>query len=126
MDPYLISLRIRRRVAAETNAIVRLQVQLRDKLATAIVLGRKGSMHEVFTEDRFSHDQLMAAAKEGLLYAEEQQAVWAFAAGLDTDTGLPVLMEPCKEAFRRRQLDNGQHGEQKQLALKPAENPTIQ
>lgn len=117
MDPYLITMTIHERVEATPDKIVRLRVDLRDHKRRALVLGRKGNIYPVEHEDRFNGQQLLAAAKEGLLYAERHIGVKAFAASLDEGTDLPLLMEEYQTAFRRRQLDNSLPVQQ-QLNLK--------
>lgn len=124
MDPHLISITTLDRVKPDPNDIVRLRVQLRTGNAHVLLLGRKGSMHEVPNENKFSHDQLLKAAQEGLLYTERKKA-WAFAPGLDPETELPVLLEGYENAFRRRQLDNSTpEPAQQKMELKPAEQAT--
>lgn len=105
MEQHLISLTILDRVKADPNDIVRTMVQLRDGEANVLLLGRKGSMHQVPNEKTYTHEQLMLAAKEGLLYVETRKA-WAFSPGLDDRTRLPVLLDDYTDAFRKRCLDN--------------------
>lgn len=124
MEQHLISITTLDRVKADPNEIVRLRVQLRNGNAHVLLLGRKGSMHQVPDENKYSHDQMMKAAQEGLLYTERRKA-WAFAPGLDPDTELPVLLERYEDAFRRRQLDNtAPEPAQQKMDLNPAAKAT--
>lgn len=124
MDPHLISITTLDRVKPDPNDIVRLRVQLRTGNAHVLLLGRKGSMNEVPDENKFSYEQLMKAAQEGLLYTERRKA-WAFAAALDNETALPVLMERYEDAFRRRQLDNTPpEAKQQKMELNPGHQAT--
>lgn len=92
-------------VEPEVNDIVRTLEHIRDGKAAAVLLGRKGSLRRVTNANTYTHEQLMAAAREGLLYRVDRRAK-AFSPTLDTDTGLPLLMEEYDHAFRKRQLDN--------------------
>lgn len=116
MEQHLITMTVYDRVPADPNAIIRALVKLRDGKGSLFLLGRKGSMHVVPDEHKYTHEQLHKAAQEGLLYTEHHKAM-AFAPGLDNFTGLPLLMDEYQEAFRRRQLDNTPKEEQQRMKL---------
>lgn len=92
-------------VEPEVNDIVRTLEHIRDGKAAAVLLGRKGSLRRVTNANTYTHEQLMAAAREGLLYREQHRAK-AFSPALDNITGLPLMMEEYDDAFLKRQLDN--------------------
>ena len=116
MEKYLITMTVYERIEADPNAIIRALVQLREGKGRLILLGRKGSMHAMPDEHKYTHEQLHKAAQEGLLYTEGKKAI-AFAPDLDAATGLPLLMDEYQEAFRRRQLDNSPKEEQLRMKL---------
>jgi hypothetical protein len=111
MEKYLITLTIRTRVDPDPNHVVKALELARNHKATLWLLGTKGSRRTLRGEQvvHFTPQQYTDAARHGLLYIEldgeaypDRAPVWAFAPGVDADTGLPVLMETYDHAFAMR------------------------
>lgn len=117
MDPYLISLTVLTRVAHEPNAVVKALETAVNVKGSLVLLGTKGSMRKLqgHQVNLFgSPERYMQYAEHGLLYLElDGPPRYAFAAELDGQTGLPLLMECYNDAFARRSYAG---------AAKPADN----
>lgn len=105
MEKHLITLLIMTQVQPDQNAVIRLAERVHKGESRAVLVGRKGSWHEVNVAFlvKVPNEQLMAAAREGLIY-EQTSVQHAFSPDLDASTGLPVLMERYDHAFAKRQL----------------------
>lgn len=105
MDPYLITITVRKRVEADPSAVIRACVAAKNLQATLWVLGTSGRRYALNGNevDRFTIQQYTKAAQQGMLYVSDAQPErWGFCANFDQETGAPVLMEKYEAAFARR------------------------
>lgn len=104
MDPHLINMTILDRVDADVNEVIRASVAAGEGKTRLCVLGTKGSYRYLQGEQvakLATTEKYLLAAQQGLLYVERTTQM-AFAAALDNDSGLPVLLENYDDAFRKR------------------------
>jgi hypothetical protein len=109
-------------VEADPNAVVRACVAAKNLQATLWILGTSGKRYALHGPDvdRYTNEQYMTAAKQGMLYVSDGD-IWGFCADFDRDTGAPVLMEKYQDVFARRSKAGPQAGKAaEQTSITPA------
>jgi hypothetical protein len=109
MDPYLITMRVRERVSADTAAVLKATTGAFEQKHKLLVLGTKGGMHVYYGSDVNKHkpEDWLKVAKLGLLYVErfEDRDVHVLAADFDALSGAVSLPELLKDRMARRSHD---------------------
>lgn len=104
MDPHLIAMTVMDRVEPTTDAVIRACVDAQNMKTRLCLLGTKGS-YRYLQGDQVAKlattEKYLLAAQQRLLYVVHHEQM-AFAAALDPQNNLPVMMEDYNEAFRRR------------------------
>lgn len=122
MDQHLLAITYLRRLTwAELKPVL---PKMDGKL---MLLGKKGSRKYIPHCNVATPEQWQQACDQGLVYLDWRHE-WAFAPHLDDTTGLPLLMVPYAEAFKRLQApaEAGapQPPAQQELQLQPAATAT--
>lgn len=106
MDPYLITLTIRPRVEATTEAVMKATTGAFEQKHKLLVLGTKGGKHLFYGADVNTRkpEEWLKVAKMGLLYIEHfaEKDLDVFAADVEMETGHLVLPELFRHRMARR------------------------